>query len=278
MKNSHQVVVVPVHSESPSAYELISFAQCFSVLKYRDIVVIAPEGLNLSEYNKCIPEFNTRFIDRRWQSSVLNYNKLKLSRYFYRLFKDYEFLLTYELDAFVFRDELDEWCEMPYDYIGAPWFIGYDQPTKEFLGVGNSGFSLRRIEAVVKLLDQMYDSGKSFQAQKQNTIKIKAKLGLFKLLSLGRENYSIQRFTSLYEDQFLCGVAAKINTEFRIAPINDAMRFSFETNPEFLFEANDRQLPMGCHAWWRYNLAFWKPHIESFGYSLNMGNDSLVSR
>jgi hypothetical protein len=271
MKRSNSVVVVvvvPVHSALPSAHELISFTQCFRVLKNHDIIVVAPMGLDLSVYKKAVPGFITKFIAPGWQSSLLNYNKLKLSRYLYSLFNDYEFLLTYELDAFVFTDELDAWCRMPYDYIGAPWFKGHDRPTKELYGVGNSGFSLRRIGAVKKVLRKMYMYSIAHEKHNSNPVKDGLKSGLFKLLSAGRENYSIQRFTSLYEDHFLCEVAAKKNPGFRIAPIAEAMKFSFETNPELLYNMNEQKLPMGCHAWDRYNLDFWRPHIERFGYTL----------
>lgn len=262
------VVVIPVYSASPSSYELISFAQCFRVLNNHDIVVIAPKGLNLDAYKKVVAQFRVKSIDARWQSSLLNYNKLKLSRFFYKLFSGYEFLLTYELDAFVFSDELPKWCDRPYDYIGAPWFEGHDKPGDAIVGVGNSGFSLRRVEPVKKIISKMYLFAISHNARPVG-LTGRIKLFIFKMLSLTGENYSIQRFQSLFEDHFLCEVAVKKNPDFRIAPIAEAMQFAFETKPEILYELNGEQLPMGCHAWWRYNLEFWKPHIERFGYTLN---------
>ena len=46
------------------------------------------------------------------------------------------------------------------------------------------------------------------------------------------------------------------------------MSFAFEARPRTLYEMNGRQLPFGCHAWFRYDLAFWKPFVESLGYEL----------
>jgi hypothetical protein len=43
-----------------------------------------------------------------------------LSIDFYKRFRDYKFILIYQLDAYVFRDELEYWCEQDYDFIGAP--------------------------------------------------------------------------------------------------------------------------------------------------------------
>lgn len=43
-----------------------------------------------------------------------------LSAEFYDRFAAYEYVLIYQLDAFVFADRLAEFCQMGYDYIGAP--------------------------------------------------------------------------------------------------------------------------------------------------------------
>ena len=35
-------------------------------------------------------------------------------------FLEYQYMLIYQLDAFVFEDKLDYFCELGYDYIGIP--------------------------------------------------------------------------------------------------------------------------------------------------------------
>jgi hypothetical protein len=50
--------------------------------------------------------------------------------------------------------------------------------------------------------------------------------------------------------------------DYTIAPVNEAIKFSFEANPEFLFEKNNYQLPFGCHAWQRYDPLFWEKYIN----------------
>ena len=35
-------------------------------------------------------------------------------------------MLIYQLDAFVFQDDLAYWCQQNYDYIGAPWLRDRD--------------------------------------------------------------------------------------------------------------------------------------------------------
>lgn len=44
-----------------------------------------------------------------------------LSAEFYERFLAWDYILLCQTDAFVFRDELADWCARGYDYIGAPW-------------------------------------------------------------------------------------------------------------------------------------------------------------
>jgi hypothetical protein len=268
-------VVIPIHKANPASYELISFEQCFRVLGNHSIYIVAPQNMDLSVYQNVIPRLRVKFIDPAWLSSLLNYNKLKLSRYFYNLFSDYKYLLTYELDAFIFKDNLTYWCAKGYDYIGAPWFEGWDDPNRESFGdklvkVGNSGFSLRRISAIKKGLKIIYykDPTKQNHYSKNRYIRYVQKQ-LSRLLNIFRsENESLQSADLLNEDWVIAELMAKNVNDFKVSTLTDAVQFSFEVKPEALFKKNNNNLPMGCHAWWRYNLAFWKPYIENFGYSL----------
>ena len=270
-------VVIPVHSAAPAYFELISFQQCFRILDKHPIYVVAPQGLDLGAYKALVPEFKVQYIDKKWQQSKLDYNKLKMSRYFYKLFQQYTYLLTYELDAFVFTDDLDKWCDKGYDYIGAPWFN--DKPGEEdkIIGVGNSGFSLRNVKTMQQSLKKVYyvDPTK-FSAFRNQQFIMKFKGPIFKQLRklskikslLYKENSTIQKADFLFEDKIVFEFMAPAIEGFKLAPVEDAYKFSFEVHPEVLYEMNKNKLPMGCHAWWLYNLEFWKPFIENYGYRL----------
>lgn len=270
--NNLCVVVIPIHKESPSEMELISFQQCFKILGDHSIKIIAPKGLNLAKYKAVIPFFEVVFIDRIWLSTIEKYNKLKLSQFFYRLFDDYQFLLTYELDAFVFRDELLYWCNKGYDYIGSPWFVGFDTPnSNEFLGVGNSGFSLRNIKSMQLALRKIYikEGGYYFFDKKYKTLhKLLTRIN-YLLIYFG-ENHTIQRSAHINEDGFISRIIAKEVKKFNIASIEEAIQFGFEVKPKYLYNINKNRLPMGCHAWWKYDFEFWKPFIEDFGYKVDL--------
>lgn len=270
-------VVIAVHSAAPSYYELISFQQCFKVLKKRTIYVIAPHGLDLSAYKKVVPKFSIKYVDKKWLATKLDYNKLKLSNYFYKLFENYTYLLTYELDAFIFTDDLDQWCNKGFDYIGAPWFDEYDPELGNILRVGNSGFSLRRTAAIQNAIKKIYyvDPTRFTSIRNYKYLK-RSKRFIFNNLNrvasiaslLYKENSSIQKASFLYEDRVINEFMATGLKNFKLAPVEEAIKFSFEANPAILYKMNNDTLPTGCHAWWRYDLEFWKPFIESYGYKL----------
>jgi hypothetical protein len=48
----------------------------------------------------------------------------------------------------------------------------------------------------------------------------------------------------------------------------EALDFAMELKPAQSIELNGGNLPMGCHAWYTYDLDYWRPHIEQFGYKL----------
>lgn len=262
------MVVIPIHSENPTNDELISFKQCFDILNKHTIKVVIPKGLNMEAYQKVVSVFNIVEIHPCWQSSLMMYNKLKLSDFFYSLFEEFDYLLTYELDAFVFKDEIDFWCAKKYDYIGAPWFLGYDKSvSNEMIGVGNSGFSLRNISSMRNAIHKIYfKEHKYFKISSKRRFRNKIRMPLEYINIWRKKNKTIQNSLHFNEDWFVSFVIPKYIKNFKIAPVDEAIQFSFEVNPSYLFEVNNHNLPMGCHAWQKYELEFWKPYIEKFGH------------
>lgn len=265
------VVVIPVHSPDPSPGELVSFSQCFSILNKYPIVVVAPDKMNLEKYKEAVADFKTITIPQVWLSGLLAYNKLKVSAFFYELFNQYQYLLTYELDAYVFTDELQYWCNKGYDYIGAPWFEGLASPVSDtIIGVGNSGFSLRNVQSCLRLLKRVryLKAARAFWFKS----RLQALIRFSKILSGLKKYLHIQSMTELEqlffdnelnEDFYWTRSVEKAFDDYRVAPIDDACKFSFDVNPSFLFKRNDGRLPFGCHAWERYEPDFWKPFIQA---------------
>ena len=91
-------------------------------------------------------DIGVKRVPSRFFGSAAAHGALLVSGLFYDAFAEYEFILIHHLDAFVFSDQLGEWCARGFDYIGTPWFTyDTDPPSPRFAGTG--GFSLRRIAA-----------------------------------------------------------------------------------------------------------------------------------
>jgi hypothetical protein len=65
------------------------------------------------------------------------------------------------------------------------------------------------------------------------------------------------------EDAFWSFEAMQFDPLFRVAPLNEALKFAFEMNPAYCYNLNGGQLPFCCHAWARYDRAFWENMLKS---------------
>ncbi len=263
------VIVIPIHKSTPTKNELASFVQCYKILGNHPIRIVAPEGLDVSAYTDLVSDAQFVFIDPHWLSSIEQYNKLKISLYFYNLFKDYEYLLTYELDAWVFRDELLYWCDKGYDYIGAPWFEDWcDGNSKEFLPGGNSGFSLRKVSSIRKIIKRRIKLSRLREVlDRPINFKplIKFRIYFYKVIMKVKDRsnvvYLLRQWERSKEDYLWSYLVPNAFTDFIIASPHISLKFSFEVQPDYLFQLNNYQLPFGCHAWEKFNKVFWHNHV-----------------
>jgi hypothetical protein len=204
---------------------------------------------------------------------IAGYNRLLMSLCFYEPFTDFSHLLICQLDTFVFKDELNQWCTSGYDYIGAPWrfdmslFIKWPQlfpwsyrhpflaPFKRLTGqdylVGNGGFSLRNVEKARMILHDHADLVARFEDESRQNIQKNDGHG-----------------SMLNEDLFWALYVPKHIPSFRVPNYRRALQFAFEVDPIACYEDNGRQLPFGCHAWETHGLDFWRPFINTFGHAV----------
>jgi hypothetical protein len=147
-----------------------------------------------------------------------------ISPAFYEPFaKDYEYLLIYQLDAFLLSNRVIEFCDLGYDYYGAPWIKGFSQlrflfnrwpirlGTRRF-HVGNGGLSLRKISSTLDLLKR-------------------------------KEGHVSKSF--YMEDAFF-GYWGAIEPHFHACPPLVAASFSLEMEPDYWIKKTGG-LPMGLH-------------------------------
>lgn len=243
-KESKVAVVIPVYQASLTDAELMSLRQCMNVLGGYPVIIVKPAGLDLSALQRQYPALTFQSFDNSFFTGVDAYNRLMVSIDFYKAFTAYEFILIYQLDAFVFRDELSEWCAKGYDYIGAP---SLHQPEFDSIPaksaqdfaqalstrrvVLNGGLSLRRIPAFLRYL-KIYNT--FYPSWKGN------------------------------EDMLFCQEATRLKPMkifMKLPQWREALHFAFEKSPAASYELTNHQLPFACHAWERYDAAFWAPFI-----------------
>lgn len=270
---SKVAIVIPVYKNEMSPYEAISLQQCFAILNNYPIVFICPKNMEMgSFYLDYCHKAQFIFLDDDNFESIITYNRMMLSVWFYEKFINYKYILIYQLDCFVFKDDLMYWVEQGFSYIGAPWFLGNssDENLNEFLGVGNGGFSLRNIKDSIRVLKSIrkINSLKEHIYINKQSKKPFVILRSIKHYFLSYSFKTIRNNTLINEDKMF-SLAGNRFFYFKIPDAKTALAFAFEKQPRKLQEMNNNQLPFGCHAWWKYDLKFYVPLIEKQGHIIN---------
>ena len=249
-------VLIPIYRR-PTPDEARAMSHNRKVLEAWPHAIVAPEDLDLEGIEQICPDAEILRVSDEWlgpRNGIAGYNKMMLSEEFYRMFEEYDYILICHNDAWIFRDELSEWCAKGYDCVAAPWVRRrvYDLPIiKQYMAlrawakhrkgemcrsdlygrIGNGGLSLRRVESFAKA-----------SAEYRQEILERAK----------------SRGHFFNEDVFW----ATVPSDFRYPDWREALGFAFDTNPAYCYKICHQQLPMGCHSWskprmWR----FWKDII-----------------
>jgi hypothetical protein len=265
-------VLVPMYRSMLSISEEYSFRNTLNILGQHDIYVIGPKKIRcfLESFRKNNNlNYKIVFYKDRYFESISGYNKLMLSKNFYKSFSSYSHILIVQTDALVFYDRLDYWCSCDYSYIGAPWFTGFNTPELplSFLGVGNGGFSLRRVDDFIRVLSmRKFVSNFSIHIDEKSSF-IRSNVRHF----LNRFVFSYNFypfFPRVNEDKFWGLLVPKCWDFFKVPPPPEAIAFSFEVEPEHLYLLNKSELPFGCHAWEKHDKNFWMAVLEKRGIKI----------
>jgi hypothetical protein len=265
-------VVIPVYKEHLSDYERISLTQCQRILGHYPIALVTPQLLNVSVYKEICPNLQVLSFDSSYFNSIQSYNKLMVSAEFYQAFTEFEYILIYQLDAFVFQDDLADWCHRGYDYIGAPWLRDRDSTgmldelwfnvkkklatlaglkkedgvtPREIISlnsVGNGGLSLRRVSSMLRYLPRYQQKIAQYEQFQQ-------------------DQYNEDIFWSIELNRYW--------PNLRIPSYRKALHFAIEFYPQWAVEHyNNGKLPFGCHAWDIHGTAYWRPIFARYGYQI----------
>lgn len=259
-------IVIPIYRSQLTNNEYQSLQNNVSVLARYPIVLLAPDGVDISAIEQQIGQREVMRVSADWlgeKCGIEGYNRMMLSVDFYRRFGDTAYILICQTDAWIFRDELDDWCLKEYDYVGAPWvkrprysyfpfniyfllrkyyyivrqrLMSDDKitaPTRyeRFDHVGNGGLSLRKVDSFIKACIAYPREIDFFNSHNQMTCN---------------------------EDWFW----ALIPTEFSRPNAVEALQFAIDDYPKRCLKLNGGELPFGCHGWSkRRNFDFWKDII-----------------
>lgn len=249
MTDRSVVIVIPIYKAKLSPTEVISLQQLNKILGKYPRVFVAPQSL-VFDFGSLGEGIGVERFDDMWFQSVTSYSCLMMQKDFYERFSAYEYMLLYQLDVFVFSDRLKEFCDMGFDYIGAP--IGRFAPFWHAIGarVGNGGFSLRKIPSVLRLM-------KDFE-------------------SIIGETPFTHAFI-IAEDIFFAYCGIRDDIEFNVADIGTAFEFSVQENTRHIYKKIQMGWrPFGCHGWSRIEQDFWWPIIEENGYVMPEKDGGLI--
>lgn len=266
-------IVVPLYKPSLNGWERRSLERLIKVCASRRIILIGPENIRNAEAESILSTDEWRYFNRGFFRGTYQYTWLLLSSKFYQTFSDFQSILIHQTDAFLFRDDLDEWLGK-YSYVGGPWYFKRDFGDRSY-GVGNGGLSLRIVSDHLNVLSIAVNLAKSGDLPKLS-LSVPGGIGtlLAKAAVIARVSYFPPRtinFVSQWssqEDIFFGLIAPRLSEEFSVPNADVAARFAIDEHPRFFFNKYcGGKVPMGFHAFGRddeprCSIDFWEEKIR----------------
>ena len=116
-------IVIPIYKAELNQVEKTVVNNFLQKIENYPWCFIAPSDLELGWYQKNYPDI-AQHVFAEWKSgSLSDYNQLMMNTSFYKRFEGNEYILIFQLDGFILKDDkaLGEFLNEGYDYIGAPW-------------------------------------------------------------------------------------------------------------------------------------------------------------
>lgn len=262
------VILIPFYRDHVSDYEQISLQQCEQVLPHYEKIIIKPRSLTLTDRSHLFKHNRTENFDDAYFKSIAGYNRLMLSPEFYQRFLAYDYIFIYQMDCFVFRDELQYWCNKNYDYIGAPWIKKtYHKNLVELWYSNTRKYLKKRFNKLDNNEPNQYQLDKQVGNGGFSLRKVKKFYDVSLLMKTKAEYYLAQTSVMYNEDVFW---SIEVNRERRILDIpyyKEALKFAFETPPVKAKNLKIDDLPFGCHDW-DLHKKYWRPMFKKFGYEI----------
>lgn len=278
------VIIIPIYKENLSETESLSLNRCLTILGKHKICIVTFKQLNISAYRKIIDRHKIKthceyFNKKYFTNGTIGYNKLMLSKSFYHRFRRYTFMLIYQLDGYVFRNDMDYWCKKDFSFIGAPVFEGYSQCNSESASLGymNGGVSLRKTKDMYNILRQAIKI-QTFEKSYEKGNIFKKLLTILKIVFGGGtvlegEGYNedcllsrllIDKINSFASRPIFWKMLFNCDTiQYKMPSFSESYHFSFDENEEHLFSLMKGETPSFCHTFHRITKRkFWSKLIN----------------
>lgn len=256
MKNKKCIIVIPVY-KSLEPIERGFLENGLVKTEGFEQVLAAPHHLNLDASFGKLQNLKVERFDDKYFESIEGYNQLMLNTGFYARFAAFEYLLIHQSDAYLFKNELNLWCDKGFDYIGAPWYRAaklnkgafffwiYKKFWQPILArkrkngwlynkVGNGGLSLRKVKSAIEILN---------------------------LCPQELLNQYLHTKSPHYNEDIFWSVEAPKIQKFKIPDWKEGLKFAVEFEPERAFKELNNELPFGCHAPLLNDEIFWRKYI-----------------
>lgn len=242
-------IVIPIYKEILDMIELLSLQRLYNVLKDKnyDIYIVTHKDINLSNIYNLIPNLNifVEYFDKRYFDGIKGYSQLCVNNEFYSRFSKYEYMYIFQLDVYLVKDNLSDFCKLNYDYIGAP-ILSTDcgWPTIKTINnkkvftpaVGNGGFSLRKISKFKDITDPNGEYRTYYNITDEFNSKI------------------------YFEDLYFC-TYVKDRYDFTVPSFKIAVQFAWDMSADIMYyNWGIKNLPMAIHAWDK-NIRLWQTII-----------------
>ena len=242
MKDYSLIIIIPVYNTNPKKTELASLQQFSKVYNWKyDVRIICPDDFSDEEVVDYITLLNApenvyvqyKRYDSKYFKTTESYSQLLKLNSFYNDYADYDYMLILQTDVWTLSlDNIDEWINKGFDYIGAP-ILTNKQHWPSSPCCGNGGLSLRKISSFIK-----YTSNKE-------------------IIDILNKNDVYNK----YEDVFFCeGISQYMYID--MPTWQECAEFAWDMNPDILWDYTGGEFPhIGIHAWPK-NMPFWKDKID----------------
>ena len=233
-------IIIPIYEDD---FNIITKTSFDSLLKNSSdytknnypIILIGPKKLEkrideLSNYLNRDFYVSSHLFDDRFFESTKSYSELLKSYEFYKSFEKYDYILIYQTDCIMIHDDLTEWINKDYDYIGGAILAKY-AGWRQVPVVGNGGCSLRKMSY---FLDVTNPKGKFLKKYKEQIENSK---------SVNGNGY--EDFEDLYFAELIAYYYGMNRPHFK-----EALTFAFDMNPDIALNIKNSpgKLPSFLHA------------------------------